>query len=145
MTTGFGTDELAQKYEAEHDDYNAIMVKALQTDWRKLLQNFTQKVRTEIWGYSSDEHLENEDLISEKYVGIRPAPGYPACPDHLEKTTIWDLLKVKENIGLELTESLAMFPTASVSGYYFANPKSKIFRSRKNYRRPTERLHERKI
>jgi 5-methyltetrahydrofolate--homocysteine methyltransferase len=85
-----------------------------------------KKVRTEIWGYSNDENLEN-DLISEKYVGIRPAPGYPACPDHLEKLTIWDLLKVKENIGLELTESLAMFPTASVSGYYFANPKAKYF------------------
>jgi 5-methyltetrahydrofolate--homocysteine methyltransferase len=75
-----------------------------------------KKVRTEIWGYSNDENLENDDLISEKYVGIRPAPGYPACPDHLEKLTIWDLLEVKENIGLELTESLAMFPTASVSG-----------------------------
>ncbi|MFN4075831.1 MAG: methionine synthase [Cloacibacterium sp.] len=128
VTTGFGTDELAQKYEAEHDDYNAIMVKALADRLAEAFAEYLhKKVRTEIWGYSSDEHLENEDLISEKYVGIRPAPGYPACPDHLEKTTIWDLLKVKENIGLELTESLAMFPTASVSGYYFANPKAKYF------------------
>ena len=128
VTTGFGTDELAQKYEAEHDDYNAIMVKALADRLAEAFAEFLhKKVRTEIWGYSSDEHLENEDLISEKYVGIRPAPGYPACPDHLEKTTIWDLLKVKENIGLEITESLAMFPTASVSGYYFANPKAKYF------------------
>ena len=128
VTTGFGTDELAQKYEAEHDDYNAIMVKALADRMAEAFAEYLhKKVRTEIWGYSSDEHLENEDLISEKYVGIRPAPGYPACPDHLEKTTIWDLLKVKENIGLELTESLAMFPTASVSGYYFANPKAKYF------------------
>lgn len=128
VTTGFGTDELAQKYEAEHDDYNAIMVKALADRLAEAFAEFLhKKVRTEIWGYSSDEHLENEDLISEKYVGIRPAPGYPACPDHLEKTTIWNLLKVKENLGLELTESLAMFPTASVSGYYFANPKAKYF------------------
>lgn len=128
VTTGFGTDELAQKYEAEHDDYNAIMVKALADRLAEAFAEYLhKKVRTEIWGYSNDENLENEDLISEKYVGIRPAPGYPACPDHLEKTTIWDLLKVKENIGLELTESLAMFPTASVSGYYFANPKAKYF------------------
>ena len=128
VTTGFGTDELAQKYEAEHDDYNAIMVKALADRLAEAFAEYLhKKVRTEIWGYSSDEHLENEDLISEKYVGIRPAPGYPACPDHLEKTTIWEVLKVKENIGLELTESLAMFPTASVSGYYFANPKAKYF------------------
>lgn len=128
VTTGFGTDELALKYEAEHDDYNAIMVKAIADRLAEAFAEFLhKKVRTEIWSYSKDENLENEDLISEKYVGIRPAPGYPACPDHLEKTTIWDLLKVKENIGLELTESLAMFPTASVSGYYFANPKAKYF------------------
>ena len=128
VTTGFGTDELAQKYEAEHDDYNAIMVKAIADRLAEAFAEFLhKKVRTEIWGYSNDENLENDDLISEKYVGIRPAPGYPACPDHLEKTTIWDLLKVKENIGLELTESLAMFPTASVSGYYFANSKAKYF------------------
>ena len=128
VTTGFGTDELAQKYEAEHDDYNAIMVKAIADRLAEAFAEYLhKKVRTEIWGYSEQENLENEDLISEKYVGIRPAPGYPACPDHLEKTTIWDLLKVKENIGLELTESLAMFPTASVSGYYFANPKAKYF------------------
>lgn len=128
VTTGFGTDELAQKYEAEHDDYNAIMVKAIADRLAEAFAEFLhKKVRTEIWGYSNAENLENDDLISEKYVGIRPAPGYPACPDHLEKTTIWDLLKVKENIGLELTESLAMFPTASVSGYYFANAKAKYF------------------
>lgn len=128
VTTGFGTDELAQKYEAEHDDYNAIMVKAIADRLAEAFAEFLhKKVRTEFWGYSSDENLENEDLIAEKYLGIRPAPGYPACPDHLEKKTIWDLLKVKENIGLELTDSLAMFPTASVSGYYFANPKAKYF------------------
>ncbi len=128
VTAGFGTDELAKKYENEHDDYNAIMVKALADRFAEAFAEFLhKKVRTEIWGYASDEDLGNEELISEKYKGIRPAPGYPACPDHLEKQTIWELMKVKENIGLELTPSLAMFPTAAVSGYYFANDKSKYF------------------
>ena len=86
-----------------------------------------KEVRTNYWGYASEENLSNEDLISEKYKGIRPAPGYPACPDHLEKRTIWELLKVKENIGVELTEHMAMWPAASVSGYYFANPEARYF------------------
>ncbi|MBW8358414.1 MAG: methionine synthase [Weeksellaceae bacterium] len=128
VTTGFGTEELARKYEAQHDDYSAIMVKALADRLAEAFAEYLhRKVRTEFWGYAQDEDLRNEELISEKYKGIRPAPGYPACPDHLEKTTIWDVLKVKENLGLELTESLAMFPTAAVSGYYFANPQSKYF------------------
>ena len=128
VTTGFGTEELAQKYYDESDDYNAIIVKALADRLAEAFAEYLHhKVRTEFWGYVENENLENEDLIAEKYLGIRPAPGYPACPDHLEKPTIWELLKVKENIGLELTESMAMFPTAAVSGYYFANPKSKYF------------------
>ena len=128
VTTGFGTEELARKYEAAHDDYSAIMVKALADRLAEAFAEYLHhKVRTEYWGYAEDEDLKNEELISEKYKGIRPAPGYPACPDHLEKTTIWDILTVKENIGLELTESLAMFPTAAVSGYYFANPQSRYF------------------
>ncbi len=128
VTTGFGTEELAQEYYDEGDDYNAIIVKALADRLAEAFAEFLHhKVRTEFWGYAENETLENEELIAEKYLGIRPAPGYPACPDHLEKTTIWDLLKVKENIGLELTESLAMFPTAAVSGYYFGNPKAKYF------------------
>ena len=128
VTTGFGTEELAQKYYDEGDDYNAIIVKALADRLAEAFAEYLHhKVRTEFWGYVENENLENEDLIAEKYKGIRPAPGYPACPDHLEKPTIWELLKVKENIGLELTESMAMFPTAAVSGYYFANPKSKYF------------------
>ena len=128
VTTGFGTEELAKKYYDDGDDYNAIIVKALADRLAEAFAEFLHhKVRTEFWGYAENETLENEDLIAEKYLGIRPAPGYPACPDHLEKTTIWNLLKVKENIGLELTESLAMFPTAAVSGYYFGNPKSKYF------------------
>lgn len=128
VTTGFGTEELAQQYYDDGDDYNAIIVKALADRLAEAFAEYLHyKVRTEIWGYAENENLENEDLIAEKYLGIRPAPGYPACPDHLEKTTIWELLKVKENIGLELTESLAMFPTAAVSGYYFGNPKAKYF------------------
>ena len=128
VTTGFGTEELAQKYYDDGDDYNAIIVKALADRLAEAFAEFLHhKVRTEIWGYAENENLENEDLIAEKYLGIRPAPGYPACPDHLEKTTIWKLLNVKENIGLELAESLAMFPTAAVSGYYFGNPKAKYF------------------
>ncbi|WP_143884872.1 methionine synthase [Chryseobacterium binzhouense] len=128
VTTGFGTDELAQEYEKANDDYNAIMVKALADRFAEAYAEFLhKKVRTEYWRYANQENLTNEELIAEKYKGIRPAPGYPACPDHLEKHAIWDLLKVEENIGVYLTESLAMFPTASVSGYYFGSPHAKYF------------------
>lgn len=128
VTTGFGTDELAAEYEKANDDYNAIMVKALADRFAEAYAEFLhKKVRTEYWGYANQESLTNEELIAEKYKGIRPAPGYPACPDHLEKHAIWDLLKVEEQIGVYLTESLAMFPTASVSGYYFGSPHAKYF------------------
>ncbi|MDR6488711.1 5-methyltetrahydrofolate--homocysteine methyltransferase [Chryseobacterium vietnamense] len=128
VTTGFGTDELSAEYEKANDDYNSIMVKALADRFAEAYAEFLhKKVRTEYWGYANQENLSNEELIAEKYKGIRPAPGYPACPDHLEKKTIWDLLKVEENIGVFLTESLAMFPTASVSGYYFGSPHAKYF------------------
>lgn len=128
VSTGFGTAELAAKYVAEHDDYNAIMVKALSDRLAEAFAEYLHKqVRTKYWGYASEENLSNEDLISEKYKGIRPAPGYPACPDHLEKRTIWELLQVKENIDVELTEHMAMWPAASVSGYYFANPEARYF------------------
>lgn len=128
VCAGFGTDELAKKYEDQNDDYSAIMVKALADRFAEAFAEYLhKKVRTEFWGYAADEDLDNDALISEKYKGIRPAPGYPACPDHLDKLTIWELLKVKENIGVELTESLAMFPTAAVSGYYFGSPHSKYF------------------
>ncbi|AZA81915.1 methionine synthase [Chryseobacterium lactis] len=128
VTTGFGTDELAAEYEKANDDYNAIMVKALADRFAEAYAEFLhKKVRTEYWGYAVQEELSNEELIAEKYKGIRPAPGYPACPDHLEKHAIWDLLKVEENIGVYLTESLAMFPTAAVSGYYFGSPYAKYF------------------
>lgn len=128
VSAGFGTAELAAKYVAEHDDYTAIMVKALADRLAEAFAEYLHKeVRTNYWGYASEENLSNEELISEKYKGIRPAPGYPACPDHLEKRTIWELLKVKENIGVELTEHMAMWPAASVSGYYFANPEARYF------------------
>ncbi len=128
VTTGFGTQELAAEFEKDHDDYGAIMIKALADRLAEAFAEYLHKeVRTKYWGYACGETLDNEALIAEKYRGIRPAPGYPACPDHLEKLTIWELLAVEENIGVKLTESLAMWPAASVSGYYFAHPAAKYF------------------
>lgn len=128
VTTGFGVDERAAAFEKELDDYHAIMVKALGDRLAEAFAEYLHlKVRKEIWGYASDEQLDNQALIAEDYKGIRPAPGYPACPDHLEKPTIWKLLQVEERIGVTLTESMAMWPAASVSGYYFAHPESKYF------------------
>jgi len=128
VSTGFGTQELAEQFEKDHDDYNSIMIKALADRLAEAFAEYLHKeVRTNFWGYASSEDLSNDDLIKENYKGIRPAPGYPACPDHLEKNTIWKLLQVEENIGVQLTENLAMWPAASVSGYYFANPKAKYF------------------
>ena len=128
VTTGFGTEELAKKYEAENDDYSSIMIKAIADRLAEAFAEYLHhQVRTKYWGYAADENFSNDELILEKYEGIRPAPGYPACPDHLEKITIWELLKVEENIGVYLTDSLAMFPTAAVSGYYFGSPHSKYF------------------
>ncbi len=128
VTTGFGTEQLAKEFEANHDDYNSIMIKALADRLAEAFAEYLhQKVRTDFWGYASNENLSNQELIKEAYKGIRPAPGYPACPDHLEKKTIWGILKVEETIGVKLTESLAMWPAASVSGYYFANPEAKYF------------------
>ena len=128
VTTGFGLDEKANEYERQLDDYNSILVKALGDRLAEAFAEYLHlKVRKEIWGYASDETLSNQDLINEAYKGIRPAPGYPACPDHLEKPTIWKLLNVEQEIGVRLTESMAMWPASSVSGYYFANPESKYF------------------
>ena len=129
VTAGFGTDELVKYYEARNDDYSTIMAKALADRFAEAFAEFLHwKVRKEYWGYAVDESLSNEELIDEEYKGIRPAPGYPACPDHLERATIWELLKVKETIGIELMDAgLAMYPTAAVSGYYFANAKAKYF------------------
>ncbi|RTY92491.1 methionine synthase [Flavobacterium sp. GT3R68] len=128
VTTGFGVDEWAAEFEKNLDDYNSIMVKALADRLAEAFAEYLhEKIRTEIWGYASEEHLSKQDLIEEEYKGIRPAPGYPACPDHLEKPTIWKLLNVEEQIGVKLTESMAMWPASSVSGYYFGNPQSKYF------------------
>ena len=128
VTTGFGVDEWAAEFEKNLDDYNAIMIKALADRLAEAFAEYLhEQIRTEIWGYASEERLSKQDLIEEAYRGIRPAPGYPACPDHLEKPTIWKLLDVKNKIGVTLTESMAMWPAASVSGYYFAHPQSKYF------------------
>jgi 5-methyltetrahydrofolate--homocysteine methyltransferase len=128
VATGFGMEERIKQFEDDHDDYSAIMLKALADRLAEAFaERLHQRVRKEFWGYDSDEILENEDLISEKYRGIRPAPGYPACPDHTEKPLIWELLKVEENTGIKLTESHAMYPTAAVSGIYISHPESRYF------------------
>ncbi|MDP5157309.1 MAG: methionine synthase [Flaviramulus sp.] len=127
-TAIFGAQELATLYKEKDDDYNAIMVQAIADRFAEAFAEYLHKqVRTKHWGYDAKENLTNEDLIKESYKGIRPAPGYPACPDHLEKETIWELLDVEKNIGVTLTESLAMWPAAAVSGYYFGNPEAKYF------------------
>ena len=126
VTAGIGIDEHIERFEADHDDYSSIMIKALAD---RLAEAFAERmhelVRKDYWGYSSDETLDNEAMIKEQYRGIRPAPGYPACPDHTEKALLWNLLKPDETIGLNITESFAMFPTAAVSGWYFAHPEVK--------------------
>ncbi|MGB1831244.1 MAG: methionine synthase [Flavobacteriaceae bacterium] len=128
VSTGFGTEEKAKAFEAEHDDYSSIMVKALSDRFAEAFAEYLHhQIRTNYWGYAAQEGLTNEELIAEKYQGIRPAPGYPACPDHLEKKTLWNLLEVEKTIGVSLTESLAMWPASSVSGYYFAHPESRYF------------------
>ena len=128
VTAGVGLDELVKKYEAEHDDYRAIMAKVL---CDRLAEAFAERlherVRREFWAYTADEDLSNEELIKEGYQGIRPAPGYPACPDHTEKQTIFELLNATAEVGVKLTENFAMYPTAAVSGLYFAHPEAKYF------------------
>ena len=127
VTTGLGIEPLLEKYEKDQDDYNSIMLKSIAD---RLAEAFTElmheRVRKEFWGYAKNENLANEELISEKYDGIRPAPGYPACPDHTEKATLWRLLDA-DKTGISITESYAMYPASSVSGFYFANPESKYF------------------
>ncbi|MDG1570911.1 methionine synthase [Robiginitalea sp. M366] len=128
VTAGFGADKLATRYLEELDDYRSIMVKALADRLAEAAAEYLHReVRTRYWGYAPGETLDNAGLIREAYQGIRPAPGYPACPDHLEKQTLWDVLQVEERIGVRLTESLAMWPAASVSGYYFAHPQARYF------------------
>jgi 5-methyltetrahydrofolate--homocysteine methyltransferase len=128
LTTGIGCDELVAEFEKNYDDYNSILIKAIAD---RLAEAFAEKmhelVRTEYWAYASDEKLSNEELIKEAYAGIRPAPGYPACPEHTEKGTLFALLNAGEEIGLRITESYAMYPTAAVSGFYFSHPDSRYF------------------
>ncbi|MFA6085102.1 methionine synthase [Mucilaginibacter sp.] len=128
VTTGIGCDELVAEFEKDHDDYNSIMAKALAD---RLAEAFAEKmhelVRKEYWGYAKAEQLDTDELIKEEYQGIRPAPGYPACPDHTEKTTLFEILKAEDNAHMHLTESLAMMPAASVSGFYFAHPEARYF------------------
>ncbi|NOX69355.1 MAG: methionine synthase [Gammaproteobacteria bacterium] len=128
VTAGIGIDEHVQRFEAQHDDYSSIVLKALADRLAEALAEYVhERVRKEFWAYDHDETLSNDDLIGEQYRGIRPAPGYPACPDHTEKGRLWELLGVENAIGLQLTESFAMFPTAAVSGFYFAHPDSRYF------------------
>jgi 5-methyltetrahydrofolate--homocysteine methyltransferase len=128
VTTGIGLDEHVARFEADHDDYNAILIKALAD---RLAEAFAEKmheiVRKDLWGYASKESYSNEELIAEIYRGIRPAPGYPACPDHTEKLTLFKLLNAEEVTTVSLTESLAMTPVSSVSGWYFAHPDARYF------------------
>ena len=128
VTAGIGIETMIEKYKKDHDDYKEIMMKALAD---RLAEAFAElmheKVRKELWGYAKMESLSNQELIGEKYLGIRPAPGYPACPDHTEKRILFDLLEVEKNTGISLTESLAMYPASSVSGFYFSHPESKYF------------------
>ncbi|MCE8040917.1 methionine synthase [Halomonas daqingensis] len=145
VTTGHGVEALAERYKAAGDDYSAIMVQAL-TD--RLAEAFAERmherVRKEFWGYVPDETLDNDALIAEKYQGIRPAPGYPACPDHTEKRTLFQLLDATENAGIELTENFAMWPAAAVSGWYFSHPQAKYFSTGKITRDQVEALAQRK-
>ena len=134
VTSGHGLEKIVNKYERGLDDYNSIMIKVIAdrlaeaaTEW------LHEKVRKEDWGYSESEKLNNNDLIKEAYVGIRPAPGYPSCPDHSEKDKIWKLLDVENNAGISLTESRAMNPASSVCGWYFSHPESRYFSVMKNY------------
>jgi 5-methyltetrahydrofolate--homocysteine methyltransferase len=128
VTAGLGSADKVQEFKAQNDDYSAILLESLADRLAEAFaERMHQRVRTEFWGYAPRERLSNEDLIAEKYVGIRPAPGYPACPEHTEKATLWDLLKVEDNTGIQLTESMAMWPGAAVSGFYFSHPESRYF------------------
>lgn len=128
VVTCHGAEERAKAYEADHDDYNAIMIKALADRFAEAFAEVLhEKVRKELWGYVGDEQLDNEAIIAEKYQGIRPAPGYPACPEHSEKATLFQLLDAEKATGCSLTDSFAMWPASAVSGWYFAHPESRYF------------------
>ena len=144
VTAGIGLKEITEKFKAQHDDYNAIMAEALADRLAEAFAEFLHKRVREEWGYGRSEKLTTDDLINEKYRGIRPAPGYPACPDHTEKATIWDLLDAEKHTGIQLTESFAMSPGSSISGLYFAHPDSKYFAVGKLGKDQVQNLAERK-
>ncbi|MGB5347771.1 MAG: vitamin B12 dependent-methionine synthase activation domain-containing protein, partial [Woeseia sp.] len=145
VTAGIGIDEHVQRFEAEHDDYSSIILKALADRLAEAGAEYLhQRMRREWWAYATDEALQNAELIDEKYCGIRPAPGYPACPDHTEKAKLWELLDVERAIGLRLTESFAMYPTAAVSGFYFSHPEARYFAVGQIDRDQVESLAQRK-
>jgi len=128
VTTGLGIEAVIERFEKDHDDYSAIMVKALADRLAEAFaERMHERVRREFWGYGASESLANDDLIEERYQGIRPAPGYPACPDHTEKALLWKLLDAEARAGIRLTDSFAMYPAASVSGWYFSHPESRYF------------------
>jgi 5-methyltetrahydrofolate--homocysteine methyltransferase len=128
VTSGLGIEKYITQFEEDHDDYNSILLKALADRLAEAFAEYLHhEVRTNLWAYTENENFSNEELIKEKYAGIRPAPGYPACPDHTEKIGLFELLNVSESIGVSLTDSLAMMPASSVSGWYFAHPDSKYF------------------
>ena len=128
VTAGIGIDEHVERFEKAHDDYSAIVLKALADRLAEALAEYMhERTRKEFWAYAPNEQLSNNDLIAEAYRGIRPAPGYPACPDHSEKAKLWKLLDVETSIGLRLTESFAMYPTAAVSGFYLSHPEARYF------------------
>ena len=144
VTSGIGLKELCDRFRAENDDYNAIMAEAIADRLAEAFAECLHKRVRDEWGYGREENLSNADLIQEKYRGIRPAPGYPACPDHTEKGTLWRLLDVQANTGMLITESFAMWPGSSVSGLYFAHPESRYFSLGKIDRDQVVDYHERK-
>jgi len=145
VTTGIGLEELVTKYEKDHDDYKAILVKSLADRLAEAFaEHLHEKVRREYWGYAGNESFSNEELVKEKYIGIRPAPGYPSQPDHTEKQIVFNLLGVEGNTGITLTENFAMYPAASVCGLYFANPAAKYFNVGKINKEQVIDYHRRK-
>ncbi len=128
MTAGHGVAEKVAEFKGQVDDYNAILLESLADRLAEAFaERLHERVRRDIWGYAPNEHLTGDDLLAERYVGIRPAPGYPACPDHTEKLALWSLLDVEDRVGIQLTESMAMWPGAAVSGWYFSHPQSQYF------------------
>jgi 5-methyltetrahydrofolate--homocysteine methyltransferase len=145
VTAGIGIEDKIEEFEADHDDYHSILLKALADRLAEAFaERMHERVRKEFWGYAEAENLSNKELIKEEYRGIRPAPGYPACPDHTEKGVLWELIEPDKNAGITITESFAMLPTASVSGFYFSHPEARYFGTGKLARDQIEDYAKRK-